>query len=224
MCMNISQIIFGTLLVLTVVLAACQPVQQPSPQHIAEQWVTLAPTYAFDGQDLVLVDSLVRESYPEQYVFIFEFTSTSAGYGDRSEQMTAQVLTDHTIEVVVVEGQVVSAVIDGVWDELTQTSIVAQDVVMAFAPMQCVEYAWDEWYASGEVQFAAQPSTRELIATYYVHQGVEIGEVLAVEFDGMVCQACEVCPVGITYYVFVSEQDVPALIDDGWVVDQDVSN
>ena len=42
--------------------------------------------------------------------------------------LAAQVLTDHKIVVQVENGVVISAVIDGVWDELTQSSVSTNDV------------------------------------------------------------------------------------------------
>ncbi len=62
------------------------------------------------------------------YVIDIGFTSSSAGYGDRGSGLAAQVLTDHKIVVQVENGVVVSAVIDGVWDELTQSSVPTNDV------------------------------------------------------------------------------------------------
>ncbi len=112
------------------VFAACTEVNGTDTQPhetaelaLAEEWVREAPTYAYDGMNLTLEEYFVQESDPEQHVITFNFTSRQAGYGDRSDDMTAQVLTDHQIRVVVVELEVVSAHIDGAWNELTQQPI-----------------------------------------------------------------------------------------------------
>ena len=48
------------------------------------------------------------------------FKSSNAGYGDRSGEAFAQVVTTHVATVKVVNGGVVQAVIDDAWDELEQ--------------------------------------------------------------------------------------------------------
>lgn len=89
-------------------------------KQVAEEWVrNSSPTYTFDGTDLSLVSE--EELVPgERYQFVFSFVSSAAGYGDRSDQMAAQVITPHTMEVLVENGRVVNAVTDEVFDEINQ--------------------------------------------------------------------------------------------------------
>lgn len=84
----------------------------------AQKWVmTTSPTYVFDGSDLTLASQ--QELIPGQrYQCNFSFTSAAAGYGDRTGQMVAQVITPHTMEVTIENGQVISAITDGVFDEI----------------------------------------------------------------------------------------------------------
>ena len=90
--------------------------------QIAKHFIMNAPTYAFDGVDgtLLLIQTTSLESWPVQYVVIFSFESSHAGYGDRSGEMVAQVVTTHVATVKVVNGEVVQAVIDDIWNELDQ--------------------------------------------------------------------------------------------------------
>ncbi len=89
----------------------------------AQDWiVNYSPTYTFDGSDLTLV-SEEELAANQGYLFIFSFTSSSAGYGDRTDEMTAQVITPHVMEVVVENNQVVTAVTDEVYDELNNDMI-----------------------------------------------------------------------------------------------------
>ena len=90
--------------------------------QIAKHFIMNAPTYAFDGIDgtLLLIETTSLESWPVQYIIVFSFESSHAGYGDRSGEMVAQVVTTHVVTVKVVNGEVVQAVIDDVWDELEQ--------------------------------------------------------------------------------------------------------
>lgn len=103
---------------------AIQTVQEPDiiPVSIAKEFVMTAPTFAFDGisESLSVVDVVVLESFPEQYVITLRFDSLHGGYGDRTDQVVTQAITPHTTIVIVVEKQVISAIIDDVWDELNQ--------------------------------------------------------------------------------------------------------
>ncbi len=91
-----------------------------NPEKIAENWIlNNSPSYRFDGSDLKMV-SEEKASEEELYSFVFSFKSRVSGYGNRTDEMTAQVITSHTIEVVVKDGEVVSAITDGVYDEMKE--------------------------------------------------------------------------------------------------------
>jgi Spore germination protein len=86
------------------------------PQQIAQNWiVNNSPTYKFDGQDLAFL------ARGEKMYFAFQ--STSAGYGDRTGQMSATVITPHIMEIIVENGEVVSAITDGKYNEITNEMI-----------------------------------------------------------------------------------------------------
>jgi hypothetical protein len=88
--------------------------------EIAREFVVSSPTFAFDGMEETLEFGpiTILESFPEQYVLEATFTSSHGGYGDRTDHVVTQVLTPHTMEIIISEGAVISAVIDGEWDEL----------------------------------------------------------------------------------------------------------
>jgi len=88
-------------------------------RRIAEEAVKNAPTYKFDGFDLKFVSSEALRC-PFCWEFTFSFQSRAAGYGDRSGQMLAQVITPHTIRVTVDNGKITSLVTDQTFDELNQ--------------------------------------------------------------------------------------------------------
>ena len=56
----------------------------------------------------------------------FEFDCRHAVYGDRTGLSLAQVITPHTARIVVMEGEVVSAVLDDRWDMIEQVMISGQ--------------------------------------------------------------------------------------------------
>ena len=93
---------------------------------IAQGFITTTPTFAFDGiKDSVgsIPPLQVSKTDPPQYVLQFSFDSSHAGYGDRTGQVLAQVITPHVIEITVSDKKVISAVVDKSWDELHQVSM-----------------------------------------------------------------------------------------------------
>lgn len=99
--------------------------KETTPKAIAIDFLKDSPTFNFDGikNSIRVINSYGLKSNPEVYVFEIGFTCTSSGYSDRSDMMTAQVLTDHTIVIKICEGAVTSARIDGIWDELLQNDV-----------------------------------------------------------------------------------------------------
>lgn len=87
-------------------------------QVLAQNWIKEnATTYLFDGYNLEFVQQNdVR--CPSCNEYIFKFQSRQAGYGDRTNQVTAQVITPHTINILVENGKVTSAITDETYDEI----------------------------------------------------------------------------------------------------------
>ncbi len=88
--------------------------------EIAKMFVLSSPTFAFDGmEDTLEFGSItILESFPEQYVLDVNFTSSHGGFGDRTDQIVTQVLSPHTMKIIISEGNVISAIIDNTWDDL----------------------------------------------------------------------------------------------------------
>lgn len=91
-------------------------------EELAKEFVEGSPTFGFDGVpgSIEIVDLVAAESYPVQYFITVAFECSHAGYGDRTGQVLAQVITPHVMRMTVSDGQVLNAVIDDVWDELNQ--------------------------------------------------------------------------------------------------------
>ncbi|HSA98369.1 MAG TPA: hypothetical protein VLF17_04750 [Candidatus Nitrosotenuis sp.] len=87
---------------------------------VAQKYIVTSPTFAFDGlhNTLDTEDISVMESDPIQYKIRIAFDSANVGFGDRTGQMLAQVITHHKMDIIVSEGNVISAVTDETWDEL----------------------------------------------------------------------------------------------------------
>lgn len=117
----------------------------------AENFVLNSPTYAWDGSNLDLIEIYSggdcvpgfyelfgtgqpaecvpmnqSEVFTDAYIFKFTFTSSHGGYGNRTGQFVTQAFTDHIIAVIVKNNEVMSAIIDGKWDELNQEMLPGQ--------------------------------------------------------------------------------------------------
>ena len=82
-------------------------------RELAEEFVRNSPTFRFDGNQVTL--ELVETLYPDienAWQFVFHFESAHAGYGDRTGQMLAQVITPHEAVITVEQGEVTNAVMD----------------------------------------------------------------------------------------------------------------
>lgn len=97
---------------------------------VATWFVKTSPTFGFDGMEETLKVQIVtvRESYPEQYEIEATYSSRHAGYGDRTGMVMAQVITPHTLKMVVSSGNIVSAIMDEEWDELNQKAWKVHDL------------------------------------------------------------------------------------------------
>ncbi len=97
------------------------PVTEEESGEIAEEYLRNSPTFTFDGIEdtLRLVDTHTARC-PFCWAFEFEFQCRHAGYGDRSGQAVAEVITPHTASIMLQEGEVVQAVMDEVWDMMKQ--------------------------------------------------------------------------------------------------------
>ena len=79
------------------------------------------PTFRFDGiPESVQVVGVETLRSPWTWEVSIAFECRHAGYGNRTGKMLAQVISPHQIRAVVQRGDIVSAIIDGVWDELAQ--------------------------------------------------------------------------------------------------------
>jgi hypothetical protein len=92
-------------------------------QKIVEEWIVSMPTYSFDGSNLTLEDGSIEDTLPANYGYIYTFTSTYEGYGDRSEEDLPESLTNHTIRVSLSQREVRRAIIDESWDEMRQEPV-----------------------------------------------------------------------------------------------------
>lgn len=94
---------------------------QDDALKIARNFVVNEPTYKFDGmKDTLHLNVTGSNPDAKMYDVSAEFTSAHSGYGDRSDKIVLEVLTPHTCNITVTNGNVTTAVMDGSYDMLTQ--------------------------------------------------------------------------------------------------------
>ena len=97
------------------------PVTEEESQRLAEDYLVSSPTFVFDGiEDTLRLVETHPMLCPFCWEFEFEFQCRHAGYGDRSGQAVAEVITPHTARILVQEGEVVHAIMDDRWDMMNQ--------------------------------------------------------------------------------------------------------
>jgi len=110
------------LIISTLLIGSCSQPQVDSrneSQLIAEEFVRLETTFKFDGiPETLKVTSTT--SLGNGWQFTIEFDSRHTGYGNRSGQVLAEVITHHTAVVIVQSSRVETAIIDDRWDMLLQ--------------------------------------------------------------------------------------------------------
>jgi hypothetical protein len=101
---------------------------QQESQQIALEFLKSSATYKFDGIEdtLTLADTLVLRC-PSCWTFVYKFDSRHAGYGDRTGEVLAQVITPHEAAITVIQGEVTDAILDGKWDMGFQMMIATEE-------------------------------------------------------------------------------------------------
>lgn len=185
-------------------------------KELAEDWIKGAPTYKYDGSGLEFVDYVQQESYPVRHVLTYKFTSSHAGYGNRSGMVTAQVITGHTVKITIVDGTVESAVIDEKWDEMGQF-MSGSEISLTYRPKQCEKTAWQVWEENSGRVYIRMPTDEEIIRHYYAAvYGIEVRDVEKIQLDQVTCQACNVCLVTYRFGLTVNASEMQPLLDEGW--------
>ena len=109
-------------------VSAFKQMSEEESQKIAEEFLRNSPTFVFDGiEDTLRLTDTLRARCPYCWVFIFEFDSRHAGYGDRTGQMLAQVITSHRAVIAVEQFEITSAVMDDKWDMISRKMLEVEE-------------------------------------------------------------------------------------------------
>lgn len=105
-------------------VSAFKQMSKENSQTIAEEFLMSSPTFVFDGiEDTLRLTDTLTARCPYCWAFIFEFDSRQAGYGDRTGQLLAQVITPHRAVIGVEQAKITSALMDEKWDMLNQVMV-----------------------------------------------------------------------------------------------------
>ena len=185
-------------------------------KELAASWIREAPTFKYDGSDLRFVNYVQQESYPVRHVLTYTFTSSHAGYGDRSGKVTAQVITEHRIIITIVDGKVESAVMDGKWDEKGQF-MVGSELSLSYQPKMCEKTVWQVWEENSGRVYIRAPTDEEIIKSYYITiYSTDVRDVNKIQLGIVSCQACNVCPETYRFGLTVNTSEMQPLLDEGW--------
>jgi len=187
----------------------------------ATRFLSEAPTYSWDGVEgsIRVLDSYKTQTPDAVWTVVIEFTCAHAGYGDRSGQMVASVVTDHVITITVEDGSVVDAVIDDVWDELRHTTPIHDDST----PMEAEEMAIEFVESSPTYSYDGIPGSIEVI-NVVVAESYPVQYFITVAFEcshaGYGDRTGQVLAQVITRHVMriniSDDQVLSAVIDGKW--------
>ena len=169
---------------------------QKGSQRVAEEFVRIESTFRFDGiPDTLEVTSTT--SVGNGWKYTIEFDSRHAGYGNRSGQVLAEVITHHIAEVTVQAGLVTMAIMDGEWDMKKQRMLV-DDIEISLAPIHEVEVLFMESYPV-QVGVHIQGGLRDGCTTF--HDAVVTREEDTISIEVTVQKPKDaVCPAVYTYF------------------------
>ena len=101
--------------------------------------------------------------------------------------MTAQVITGHTAQVVIIDGVVDTAVIDGKWDEINQFLIGFNHPL--YQPKVCEKTPWQVWEDNSGRVYIRAPTDEEIIRNYYQSvYNIDVRDVKDGPARGKACQ------------------------------------
>lgn len=137
--MNIRRIMMTGLMLCAVLASAAaytSALQNQRNNEIADlaiQFLINGPTFSFDGisESIEIIDITQLDGESAIYFVVIAFETTHAGWGNREGTFIAQVITPHTIEIVLENEEVVEATIDEKWDELNQRQIIPDELLVS---------------------------------------------------------------------------------------------
>lgn len=101
--------------------AAAGSLEQESLE-LAKDFVVGSSTYKYDGSGIAHASTKSLDC-ASCWSFTFRFTSRLAGYGDRTGEFVAEIVTPHEAVVIVRDRRITGGIIDGKWDMIKDEMI-----------------------------------------------------------------------------------------------------
>lgn len=114
------------LAVIIILVGGCisQVYTEEEAKEIAKDFIENSPTFRFDGMNRTLKVTDVEVLDCEGcFMVAVTFDCSYPGFGDRSGLFLVSRPTSHVARVQVEKGEITLAIIDDIWDEITQTSL-----------------------------------------------------------------------------------------------------
>ncbi len=115
------------------------------PEEDTGEYVTLAQEWIYENSStfierggMNLEHTRTVEIEEGVYEIVFDYEASYAGYGPKGDELAATVITPHTVVVIIKDGEVVSVITDGVYNEITQEEV-EEEVFIAFVYFVVVE-------------------------------------------------------------------------------------
>lgn len=115
------------ILIIVLLTAGCisQVYTEEEAKQTAVDYLIKAPTFAFDGiQRSLTVTGVEPQDCQGCFEVTIEFDCLYPGFGKRSPYFLIHRVTHHVAKIRVEKGEVTRAIIDEIWDEMAQESIV----------------------------------------------------------------------------------------------------
>ena len=190
---------------------------QEDAQQQALEFLNNSPTFTFDGiqESIELTDTVTLET-PGSWTFVYEFESAHAGYGNREDQVLAQVITSHTAYITVLQGKITTAHLDNAWDMLKQKEVSGRvypegleisgesDILGTIKEIAYVDNAFmdgallvemEEWNATSDKFYISVPTGTPLFSynnnelRHIAFGDLQTGQIVEVWFDGPVAES-----------------------------------
>jgi hypothetical protein len=123
----VAGIVFGAILSLVLISYNFEESAEMSETNfqkiseIAKKFIISNPTFSYDGiPDTLKLEISSLDDTNSRFLVEGEFNTQHTGYGNREKADLPEKITFHTIEIVIMDEKVISAVIDNQWDELNQ--------------------------------------------------------------------------------------------------------
>lgn len=183
----LKYLLIAVMVTLTLITAACTTTDngandrmtEEDARQLAEAFMRNSATFTFDGIEDTL--QLVETLYPDienAWQFVFQFESRQAGYGDRTGQVLAEVITPHEAIITVEHGEITSALMDGKWDMINQQML--DDIEVSLAPIHEVEVYFMESYPV-QVGVHIQGGLRDGCTTFHDAVVKQEGNIINIE-------------------------------------------